>query len=399
MSVPAGLLLSFWVNERYCIGVVIIAAAYLLSLVANYYCYYLTAKYLFAFLGLVNLFWGAASLGYYSHLHIIFAIVGVLNAVFNKGKGLKTFCISTVIIGLLILYLTDFSLFLTDDMSIEKQKIIGNIVFFIGVFSIVAVLVAVIFRMNEYERKLELQNEELEKTTRELDFFVYSASHDLRAPLTTLLGLINVMRIDSKNTEKYLTLQERSIKKMDSFIIDLINYSHNARKELVIEALNLEKICQNVINAQYLGTNFQHIKVNVQTEGNIAAYSDSDRVGIILNILISNAFRYHEPKRLNPYINIYFRISRQQIAIEVVDNGIGIPENHIDKIFQLFYRADSYKSGSGLGLYILKESVEKLGGEVSVVSKINEGTTFTIRLKNYEKPDSGTNYAQMAATL
>ena len=399
VSIPSGFILMFWVSQRYCIGVVILAICYLLTNLANYTRHYVLAKYIFTLLGLINLFWGAASLGYYSNLHLIFALVGGLGVIFNKGDGIKTASIITIIIGLTILYATNFSLFLTDDMSIEKQKQIGNIVFFIGVFSIIVVVVALIIRMKEYERKLEAQNSALAKTTRELDFFVYSASHDLRAPITTLLGLINVMRIDSSKTEKYLSLQEKSLKKMDSFIIDLINYSHNARKELVIKEINFAEISKNIINAQFLNTNLDRIKTDIQLNTPFAVYSDTDRISIILNILISNAFRYQEPKRLNPFVKIRFYSTKKEITIEVEDNGIGIPENHIDKIFQLFYRADSYKSGSGLGLYILKESVEKLEGKVEVISTVGEGTTFKVTLKNYEKPQEGHTYSQMAATL
>jgi signal transduction histidine kinase len=399
VSVPTGLILMFWVSQRYCIGVVILAICYLLTIWANKARHYVLAKYIFTFLGLLNLFWGAASLGYYSHLHLIFVLVGGLGAVFNKGDGIKTASIIAIIFGLLVLYLTNFSLFLTDDMSIEKQKVIGNVVFFIGIFSIVVVLVAVIFRMKEYESKLEMQNEALAKTTRELDFFVYSASHDLRAPITTLLGLINVMRIDGGNTEKYLGLQEKSLKKMDSFIIDLINYSHNARKELLVEKVDLETISKEALNAQSSNLTLDRVKISTNANTPFPAYSDTERIAIIMNILLSNAFRYQEPKRLNPFVKINFYTTKGEIIIEVTDNGVGIPENHIDKIFQLFYRADSYKSGSGLGLYILKESVEKLEGKVEVFSTVGEGTTFKITLKNYDKPQEGNMYSQMAATL
>jgi signal transduction histidine kinase len=235
------------------------------------------------------------------------------------------------------------------------------------------------------ERTYELQevNRELILRNTELDRFVYSASHDLSAPLKSLMGLINVARMEKPGLvhEQYLRLMERSILKLDQFIREVVSYSRNSRMPLKPEVFNFKEFIENILTDFQYSPNFNNIKFIVEdlTDGEIIC--DATRLKIIMNNLVSNAIHFHRTYgNTSPYIRIALSMEDGHYVITVEDNGKGISDSHIHKIFDMFYRASEDSQGSGLGLYILKESVTKMDGEVTVTSKVDHGTTFIIKL-------------------
>ena len=234
--------------------------------------------------------------------------------------------------------------------------------------------------------KLTQSNEELQKTNSELDRFVYSASHDLRSPLTSLRGLIQIleMQIDSseKVDKKPIYLMTKTINKMDKFISDILDYSLNTRAELAIEKINFEEqIKSSWEDLEYMDIDFKP-KLTLDIKQNTDFFSDPKRISIILNNLISNAIKYHDKNKTDHFINISIATDNKKVTIVIEDNGIGISEEYIDKIFHMFHRVTSLSTGSGMGLYIVKETVEKLKGAIDVVSELEKGTKFTIKIPN-----------------
>lgn len=230
------------------------------------------------------------------------------------------------------------------------------------------------------------RNEELIKVNTELDRFVYSASHDLRAPLTSILGLVTLARMDKDTpTDSYLKRIEISIHKLDVFIRDIIDFSRNARVEIKTEVINFKKIIEEVIdNLKYLNEG-NLIEPTITINGTEPFVTDPKRLSIILNNLISNAFKYFNPEESKPHIIIQVHHTKNYCTITIADNGIGIPSGHLEHIFKMFYRAHEESKGSGLGLYIVKETVEKLNGKIQVQSTVGKGTVFDIRLPNLKK--------------
>lgn len=228
---------------------------------------------------------------------------------------------------------------------------------------------------------IEKRNQELKKVNSELDKFVYSASHDLRAPLASVLGLINIARLDDGSDKNgYFDLIEKSIKKLDGFIRDIIDYSRNARLELIREEIHFEKVIHEVIDdLRYLDETNKILRI-VTVNGQGTFYTDIRRLRIIISNLISNAIKYHAPRRENPFIEVRVEFDESKAMIKVIDNGSGIAEEHLGNIFQMFYRGTSTTKGSGLGLYIVKETTEKLNGKITVISNIGEGSTFEVML-------------------
>ena len=239
------------------------------------------------------------------------------------------------------------------------------------------------------EELLMSKNDDLQKINSELDRFVYSASHDLRAPLTSIMGLVNIAENENPppTLAKYLQMIKKSILKLDLFVQDIINYSKNSRLEIAREAIDFDELVQESLeNLQFLkGSDKIDKKIEVHHENGASDfYSDPTRLNIIFNNTLSNAIKYHNPSVEAPFVKIKAHIHSQGVTIEISDNGQGIPEESISRIFDMFYRATEDSKGSGLGLYIVKETVEKLKGQVALTSKLHQGTTITVQLPNVE---------------
>ncbi|MGB3587996.1 MAG: PAS domain-containing sensor histidine kinase [Tunicatimonas sp.] len=226
-------------------------------------------------------------------------------------------------------------------------------------------------------------NQHLTKANQELDRFVYSASHDLRAPLTSILGLISLAETEEglDEVQAYLQHMKKSAHRLDNFIKDLIYFSRNARLEVVAEPIDFKELINGIFE-QYQFMDYEvPVKTSLEVNQHCTFFTDQSRLNIALGNVISNAMKYRM-KRSNEesYVKVKIEVSKTEALICVEDNGIGIPDSHQAKIFEMFYRADDHKPGSGLGLYIVKETVEKLRGSAEVYSKQGQGTKFTLRL-------------------
>jgi signal transduction histidine kinase len=197
-----------------------------------------------------------------------------------------------------------------------------------------------------------------------------------------VLGLVEVAKLESTVTGKdeCLGLIKASIKKLDGFITDIIDFSRNQRVELQIDKIDIEQEVNEVLNDLKYLDKYEKIKISVVSYENRHFMTDGLRLRVILKNLVSNAIAYHDMRKQDPFIKIEIKYNSDAAIINVSDNGIGIDNEHLKSIFKMFYRADETSNGSGLGLYIVKESIEKLEGKIEVQSKLKEGTTFIITI-------------------
>lgn len=224
---------------------------------------------------------------------------------------------------------------------------------------------------------------DLEKTNKNLSSFVYSASHDLKAPLRSILGLINLTKQETSEYDRrmYLDMMEKSVAKLQDFIVDLVTYSQNSNLPLEISDINAEDLFNELIETHKFHEHSSKIDISTKFDGDKTFSSDIKRLNIVLNNLVSNAVKYHDLTKENPYINLHFdNTDSHTINIKISDNGLGIPEEYQSKIFDMFARANNTQEGSGLGLYIVKETVEKLGGSISFNSEETKGSEFILSL-------------------
>lgn len=226
------------------------------------------------------------------------------------------------------------------------------------------------------------KNVNLEKANKELDRFAYSVSHELRAPLVSVLGLINLSKMekDSLSQEANLDMMTEMIIKLDLFIHDIVNYSRNAKLEVEHEEVDIKSAVDEIIKKYKFTNGTAKIDFQVEVDTNQAFISDKTRVSLILNNLISNSIKYHNYNLPNPFIKIKANLTATQSEIEVSDNGLGIDKEYQSKVFDMFFRASELSKGSGLGLYIVKETVDKLGGDILLESKLGEGSRFVVSL-------------------
>ncbi len=254
-----------------------------------------------------------------------------------------------------------------------------------GIAHGVAIFIKDITHIQRSELKYIEKNRELDRINKELDNFVYRVSHDLRAPITSIMGLINLIKLenDPDKLKNYINLQEKSVKKLDHFIKDIINLSRNTRLGITVERINFNQLVQEIFSELDDGTGAVDKRLTVNEV--VPLYSDRQRIHTILTNLISNSIKFYNNHQETPYVHVNLISDEDSVTIEVKDNGIGIPPEYLSKIYTMFFRAAKDNPGSGLGLYIVKETINKLKGQITARSKLREGTTFTIKIPNLIK--------------
>jgi len=231
---------------------------------------------------------------------------------------------------------------------------------------------------------IEQQNSELKKINAELDQFVYSAAHDLRAPIANVKGLIQLIKTEKLEPQalEYVNLQEKSLEKLDDFINNIVNFSRNARLELSVSEIDLEELIQESINHHRYSPNANRLKASIRTDNCKTVVSDVNRLNVIVNNLVSNSIRYMDLNKDENYLDVDISCTGDSVKFVFKDNGVGIRTEDQDKIFDLFYRAHQNSKGTGIGLYLVRETVKKLGGDIFVKSVESKSTEFEFFIKN-----------------
>jgi signal transduction histidine kinase len=231
------------------------------------------------------------------------------------------------------------------------------------------------------EEKIQRTNQELSKRNTELDNFVYSVSHDLRAPIASVLGLINLARKDTDTTMKdmYLDMINKSALQQDHFIREILDQSRNSRLDVKREQIFFEPLINETFNQLKFATSTgKSVEKVISVKQDQPFYSDRWRLKVILNNIISNAIRYRNGK--DPVIKVDVEISQHNVKLAIEDNGKGIEKEHLPNVYKMFYRATDDGAGSGLGLYIVKEAIDKLNGRINIESEVGRGTTVRLEI-------------------
>ncbi len=239
-----------------------------------------------------------------------------------------------------------------------------------------------------YDSRVQLieKQRELEKAYVELDKFVYSASHDLRSPLMSILGIIKLARIeqDPSSTEQYFNMIEESVHRLDVFIKNIISYYKNNRIENDFSQIDFLQICKEIVEANRYQELAKDVQFEVDVQQPVSFRSDVLKLNIIFSNLISNAIKYQDPKKTDKKLWVRIQVDREGARIEIGDNGIGIALTEQENIFKMFFRATNHNFGSGIGLYIVKDAVSRLNGKIYVDSEVGRGTVFRIDLPNIQ---------------
>ncbi len=235
----------------------------------------------------------------------------------------------------------------------------------------------------ELEMRVAIRTAAVQKAYDELDYFIYRAAHDIRGPLTTLLGLMNLMQLNADNVNIYLGLLIEHTQKTLRTLTTITSIQDIKKKELEVTSLNLHQLwAKSFMKLSEVSNNPNTGTVNILKEIEVineAFYSDEDLIAQLICNLVDNGIRHRTRKAdTGNFVKVALSIKDGQLHITIKDDGMGIMENTKSRIFDMFFRGSELTSGSGMGLYIVKLILEKLNGAVSFTSVINKGSEFKI---------------------
>lgn len=224
---------------------------------------------------------------------------------------------------------------------------------------------------------------ELVKSNKQLDQIIFKTIHDLKAPLMSALGLLDIAeRAPEKEREGYMQLIRKSLLGLDSLIEEMNDFFRNDKTAVQREQIDIRSLIENELNNLKTLTDVNGIFIASEVHHDVEFYSDPVRVRTVISNILSNAVKYYDPQKNRPFVNISVTINEDICIIKMEDNGIGIEPKYQQKIFDLFFRATDQSQGTGLGLFIVKDTVEKLKGNIEVKSELGRGTVFTISVPN-----------------
>jgi signal transduction histidine kinase len=305
---------------------------------------------------------------------LITGIVVWFHKKFSKGFGQRLLAASCFLYSFYQLYF--FIVVLLEAMTVRVELP--------SFYGITDVLLISLMGMSMVMWLLEDERQKLEKAHKELDRFLYSTSHDLRAPIASILGLTYLGKLEfgEEKARMFMGLIEERIKKLDGVISDILSLSRTKKFEVKIEPVRLRDLMDDVVADIKFNKNASSIKLDYQYDPTHVFRSDYGQMKIVLCNLIGNAIKYHNLDQPNPYIKVAFQRFEDYIEISVEDNGQGIPEDSLPQIFEMFYRASINTEGTGLGLYIVNEALTKVKGSIAVESAFGKGSTFRIQLED-----------------
>ena len=290
-----------------------------------------------------------------------------------RGIGVKLVAVSFISYGITHLY----------DLRAVVLFVMGETVLLPELLGIVKIVIIALIGFGLVIWLLEDEQAELQKANKELDRLIYSTSHDLKSPVASVLGLITVARIEvhEPRSGEYLRLIEDRMKKLDAAINDILNISKVKNTVLKYELVDFNTLLADSMSDVKVLADGKKIEIRYIESSSNRFLGDYGLTKMVLGNLLSNAVKYHCPQKPDRYIQVDFEKAMGRVSFMVADNGEGIDEQHHEKIFSMFYRASESSTGSGLGLYIVKETLARIGGSVQLESKKGTGTTFKVTLE------------------
>lgn len=367
-------------NEPYYLGVAMLA---LITVALNRFQKYRLATVLFLLSINFFIFYFSVVDPFGSGVFMFFAVTSLMAFALLgfKNRNLAFLFILLSVTLFLISYWVDFDFMEERTYSKEYLQLSYTINFLVTLICCIAIMYFLMDIHYHSEKSILQKNDQLQKANAELDRFVYSASHDLRAPLSSVLGLIEVAKLDHCGIDHYLDMMKGKIHDLESFIKEIISYSRNARMDVRKQPVKLKKTVEEVTEALTFSVGNPGICIENLVAEDVIVHTDSMRLKIVLSNLIDNSLKYRDVNKEKPFIRIEALENGDAKVIVVKDNGVGIDQLYLDKIFNMFFRASEQSKGSGLGLYIVKETLNKIDGSIKVESSLGSGTTFMVSIQ------------------
>lgn len=241
-------------------------------------------------------------------------------------------------------------------------------------------------QLADANQALENEKEELKRTAQlladtnqELDTFIYRASHDLKNPLASLVGLIEIAgsEVTDPVASQYFMLLEKSSKRLDGVLEDLIEATRIKQAEIKPRDIDLVTLTQDIFKELSDMEGFSKMALDITPPDTFPAVTDRTILHAILFNFIKNAILFRDDTKERPHLNISFRKTDAGfLRVQARDNGMGVPDKIKPKVFDMFFRGSEKSTGSGLGLYTVRTAADKVGGKVGMESTEGEGALF-----------------------
>ncbi|MTI41673.1 sensor histidine kinase [Fulvivirga lutimaris] len=278
----------------------------------------------------------------------------------------------------------------SDVLSNTSRKVegwlrIANVIFVIlivggsGTYFIV-----LIKRLENSEKELLENNRKLEEVNIALDRFAYSVSHDLRAPISSLKGLVDLLKREDEQEKLpvYLNMMIDSLNRQDDYIKNILIHSRNRRMVNDFKQVELSVVVDDILKDLIHYEGMDKVEIKVDLPDNVV--TDENRLKIVMSNLISNAVKYRDDKKV-PKIEIYSKRQKGGTLITVKDNGIGIEAEHQSKVYNMFFVTNNTNKGTGLGMYIVKDAIQQMNATISLESTFGLGTRFDVFIPQYDE--------------
>ncbi|WP_028876630.1 PAS domain-containing protein [Teredinibacter turnerae] len=240
---------------------------------------------------------------------------------------------------------------------------------------------------------LKRTENELKQANQELEEFAYRTSHDLRSPLVSSIKLLEITlktlrKGDTEKSEKYLAIVRESLQKLESLVTDILRLTRLRHTTSEIEAVDLTSLVESVLKNLSNLDGYNLLDIRLHIEPHLPLSLDRSNLTLVLENLVSNSIKYYNRRSEAPYIAIDAAIKSSALTIRVRDNGLGFPESALSQIFGMFKRFHPQVSfGAGLGLYMVKKSIDKMGGSITLLPTASETVfEFSIPLTAQDIP-------------
>ncbi|MBN3583333.1 hybrid sensor histidine kinase/response regulator [Algoriphagus aestuarii] len=237
-----------------------------------------------------------------------------------------------------------------------------------------------------YFMRMELKekNVKLKKLHSEMNQFVYSLSHELRGPLMSISGVSKLAKLEVKDPQalEYFEMIDSATVKLDDYIYKMLDFYRSTKIDHKVTSVNFKEIVKQQMEAYHAKFDLTNFHLDIQVNQEQEFFSDDAKIRVILNNLFSNSVQFQKQEPGPRNISLTVDVVEDHVVICVEDNGIGIDEKHHPEVFNLFMRATQKNVGVGLGLYMVKEAVEQMGGKIKLDSALDEGTSILITLPN-----------------
>lgn len=223
--------------------------------------------------------------------------------------------------------------------------------------------------------------EALQSSHRELDNFIYKASHDLRGPLARIQGVVNLglMEAKEKPAKEYFNMLHVTANQLNNILSRLLMIYDINHHVIKIENINLKREFLYILNDLYEENKIENVHFKIKTEEALTWETDLLLFQIIVKNMFDNAIFFQDKKKTKVVLETHMSYDGK-LKITITDNGLGIPENVQDKVFDMFFHGAAKSGGTGLGLYMAKKATQRLGGSIQLISGQPRNTIFEIVL-------------------